>query len=70
MSEKLTYVPIAGIRPIGKQPVYNMEVDEYHNFSVNGGIIMHNCADSVRYFCKTMQLVRKANRKQHTPIWR
>ncbi|HBR08009.1 MAG TPA: hypothetical protein DD735_03805 [Clostridiales bacterium] len=26
-----------------------MEVDGYHNFAVNGGLIVHNCIDSVRY---------------------
>lgn len=35
-------------------PVYNMEVDDHHNFSVNGGIIVHNCMDSVRYLCQTV----------------
>lgn len=31
-----------------------MEVDEYHNFSVNGGVIVHNCMDDTRYFCQTI----------------
>lgn len=35
-------------------PVYNMEVDEHHNFAVNGGIIVHNCMDSMRYFVMTV----------------
>ena len=47
------YVPIKEIRPAGKEPVYNMEVDRYHNFAVNGGIITHNC-DALRYFCQTI----------------
>lgn len=69
MSEKLNYVPIASIKPCGKAPVYNMEVDEYHNFSVNGGIIVHNCADATRYFVKTMRLVQKNNKKQRKSIF-
>lgn len=48
------FVGIKEIRPCGKQPVYNMEVDEHHNFSVNGGIIVHNCMDAVRYFANTV----------------
>lgn len=48
------YVGIKEIRPCGKQPVYNMEVDKYHNFSVNDGIIVHNCMDAVRYFANTV----------------
>lgn len=49
----VSYVPLASVKPCGKAPVYNMEVDDYHNFSVNGGIIVHNCMDAVRYFVQT-----------------
>lgn len=31
------------------EPVYNMEVERFHNFAVNGGLIVHNCIDSSRY---------------------
>lgn len=36
-----------------------MEVDEVHNFSVNGGIIVHNCMDSARYFVQTVGVWRE-----------
>lgn len=26
-----------------------MEVEHFHNFAVNGGLIVHNCNDSCRY---------------------
>lgn len=26
-----------------------MEVETYHNFAANGGIVVHNCIDSTRY---------------------
>lgn len=26
-----------------------MEVETHHNFAVNGGLIVHNCIDMVRY---------------------
>ena len=42
-------IKVKSIKPIGRHDVYNMEVDKYHNFSVNGGIIVHNCIDSIRY---------------------
>lgn len=29
--------------------VYDLEVPKYHNFSINGGIIVHNCIDAIRY---------------------
>lgn len=29
--------------------MYNMEVERFHNFAVNGGLIVHNCIDAARY---------------------
>ena len=42
---------IKSISPAGKADVFNMEVDDTHNFVIQGGVIAHNCADSIRYFC-------------------
>lgn len=64
----ISYVGIQGIKPCGKQPVYNMEVDQHHNFSVNGGVIVHNCMDDIRYFVMTI-LRHKAGKKPYTPLW-
>lgn len=50
----INFVGVKAIIPMGRQPVYNMEVDEYHNFSVNGGIVVHNCMDDIRYFSTTI----------------
>lgn len=47
----------AGIKSIkidNIEPVYNMEVEHNHNFAVNGGLIVHNCQDSWRYFVNTV----------------
>lgn len=41
-------VKIKSIKFIGIEDVYNLEVEEHHNFSINGGLIVHNC-DSLRY---------------------
>lgn len=38
----------------GEEDVYNMEVDGTHCFAVNGGLIVHNCMDSTRYFVNTI----------------
>lgn len=35
----------------GRADVYNMEVEDTHDFVIQGGVISHNCADEVRYFC-------------------
>lgn len=42
---------IKSIRPAGKADVYNMEVEDTHDFVIQGGVISHNCADEVRYLC-------------------
>ena len=33
----------------GKADVFNMEVEDTHNFVIQGGVIAHNCADEWRY---------------------
>lgn len=43
------YVGIKKITKLSATPVYNMEVEEAHHFAVNGGFIVHNCIDSIRY---------------------
>lgn len=42
---------IKSIQYSGKMDVFNMEVDDTHDFVVQGGVISHNCADESRYFC-------------------
>lgn len=42
---------ISAIIPAGAEPVYNMEVQDTHDFVVNNGIVAHNCYDEVRYIC-------------------
>ncbi len=35
------------VRYAGKADTYDLTVNSYHNFSICGGLIVHNC----RYFC-------------------
>ena len=42
---------VKAIRRAGCADVYNMEVEETHDFVIQGGVISHNCADEWRYFC-------------------
>ena len=42
---------IKSIRYAGKADVFNMEVEDTHDFVVQGGVISHNCADEWRYMC-------------------
>ena len=53
---EVQYVGIKGIKRSQSQPVYNMEVDDNHNFAVNGGIIVHNCMDAFRYYVNTARI--------------
>lgn len=43
------YVKIKSIKQIEKADVFNMEVETHHNFLVNGGFVVHNCIDAIRY---------------------
>ena len=52
--EEIKKVRIKNIKHLGREDVYNMEVLTHHNFSVNGGLIVHNCMDSDRYFVNTI----------------
>lgn len=50
---RLDFVPVKAVRSAGREPTYNMEVDGFHNFSVNDGIVVHNCVDALRYVIST-----------------
>lgn len=41
---------VKSVKKIGNMPVYNMTVDEFHNYMIKGNVIVKNC-DSLRYFC-------------------
>ena len=43
-----------GIKKIGKEDVYNLEVKETHNFVANG-IVVHNSIDATRYCIDLMK---------------
>ena len=42
---------VKSIAYAGKADVFNMEVEDTHDFVIQGGVISHNCADEARYFC-------------------
>jgi phage terminase large subunit len=47
-AELLTVVSIVDL---GEQPVYNLEVENTHNYLDAAGIVHHNCVDAIRYAC-------------------
>jgi hypothetical protein len=44
-----------------------MEVENNHNFAVNGGYIVHNCMDAIRYLCYTLHITKK--HAEYTAVW-
>ncbi|MFM9414393.1 hypothetical protein ACKQTC_08435 [Peptococcus simiae] len=46
---QIDYVPVKSVTFVGRDDVYNLEVQEHNNFAVNGGYIVHNCIDATRY---------------------
>lgn len=66
--KKPNTVKVVGIELDGVEDVYNMEVLGTHNFAVNGGLIVHNCMDSTRYFVKTKKICRV--RREYSSILR
>lgn len=63
------YDEVEKIKYYGREDVYNMEVDDNHNFAVNGGLIVHNCMDAMRYFVKTKNISKVVN-PYYSPIER
>lgn len=49
----MTAHPI-GIKKVGKDDVYNLEVKRTHNFIANG-IVVHNSIDATRYVLDLMK---------------
>ena len=63
---KISCVGIKAIKKIGTADVYNMEVKDNHNFAINGGLIVHNCMDAMRYFVKTKRIIPKVLKRDNT----
>ena len=60
---------VAKIEEVQNEDVYNMEVMGTHNFAVNGGVIVHNCMDDIRYFCNTIMKNKVRKESNYTPIF-
>lgn len=57
---------IKSIRFAGREDVYNMEVEDTHDFVIQGGVISHNCADEARYLCMANPIAPTTT-KERTP---
>jgi hypothetical protein len=59
--DKAEYVSVKAVRLVGKEDVYNMEVERHHNFAINDGLIVHNCIDALRYCMEHESTARYAS---------
>ena len=70
-TKKQNAVHLVGVAKIEIEPnedVYNIEVMGTHNFSVNGGVIVHNCMDDIRYFVNTV--LRHKSGNNNNTFWK
>lgn len=58
------YEKVTSVHAVGYEDVYNMEVEDNHNFAVNSGLIVHNCMDDIRYFAYTIMRYRRNNQRK------
>ena len=49
-------IKVKSITYAGKADVFNMEVEDTHNFVIQGGVIAHNCVDEIRYMCASIPI--------------
>lgn len=59
---------VKSITYAGKADVYNMEVEDTHNYVVNGGFIVHNCYDAARYMCMFRPVPTEIVKRYHTRL--
>ena len=52
----------------GKADVYNMMVEDTHDFVIQGGIVAHNC-DSIRYFCMMRPIAPRLVEEKEIPMY-
>lgn len=48
MPNTVSTVGVKSIKRVGTADVYNLDVEDTHNFIANG-IVIHNCIDATRY---------------------
>lgn len=60
---------VKSITYAGKADVFNMEVEDTHNFVIQGGVIAHNCVDSIRYFCMSRPISPREIINNNRPLY-
>ena len=60
---------VKSVTAAGKSDVYNMEVDDTHNFVIQGGAIAHNCADEWRYMLMSRPIEPQPVREKQPAVY-
>lgn len=58
---------VKSVRLVGKADVYNMTVEDTHNFIIQGGVVSHNC-DEIRYMCMMRPIAPRKIETTYVPI--
>ena len=59
---------VKSVRYVGKADVFNMEVDDTHDFVVQGGVVVHNCVDEIRYMCMARPIAPRIIKEEKKPM--
>lgn len=60
---------IKSIKQINNQPVYNMTVEKYHNYIIQGGVVSKNC-DALRYYSTYWNTPAQKEKNKSKKKWR
>lgn len=58
---------VKSIRPCGSADVFNVEVEDTHDFAVANGVIVHNCYDMLRYVCMRNPIAPRRYTREKIP---
>lgn len=59
---------VKSITYAGKADVYNMEVEDTHDFVVNDGFVVHNCFDACKYMFQAYPMAAEPVKRYHTRV--
>lgn len=59
---------ITRIEEAGTADVYNMEVEDIHDYAIANGVISHNCYDECRYVLMENPITPRPNMRKQTPL--
>jgi hypothetical protein len=64
VDRKKGLILVTDVKDAGISDVYCLRVPSLHHFSILGGIIVHNCADVVRYIAMQWPVIPRFDKKK------